>query len=140
MIPPLLLTDRVQPIQADGTLFGLVVRDGPAPDQTAFLTEPEHTLQLGYIVYPAGHEIPRHTHRPVVRTITGTAEVLVVKEGRCELDVYDDGAALVETVTLAAGDVVLLLGGGHAFRMIEDTVLMEVKQGPYPGPDEKQHF
>lgn len=121
-------------------MYGLVVRDGPLPDHTTFLTAPDHALQLGYIVYPAGHEIPRHTHKPIVRTLTGTAEVLVVKQGRCELDVYDADAALVETVTLATGDVVLLLAGGHAFRMLEDTVLMEIKQGPYPGPDEKAHF
>ena len=29
------------------------------------------------------------------------------------------------------GDIVLLLGGAHGFRMLEDTVLFEVKQGPY---------
>ena len=32
------------------------------------------------------------------------------------------------------------VGGGHGFRMIEDTVLFEIKQGPYGGPAEKERF
>jgi hypothetical protein len=30
--------------------------------------------------------------------------------------------------------------GGHGFRMLEDTVLLEVKQGPYGGQAEKSRF
>jgi hypothetical protein len=41
---------------------------------------------------------------------------------------------------LAAGSIVLLLGGGHGFRMMEDTVLFEVKQGPYAGDKDKARF
>jgi hypothetical protein len=38
------------------------------------------------------------------------------------------------------GDVVVLLDGGHGFRMLEDTVLLEIKQGPYSGLGEKEQF
>jgi len=31
-----------------------------------------------------------------------------------------------------------LVGGGHGFRMQEDTVLLEIKQGPYLGLGEKE--
>jgi hypothetical protein len=34
----------------------------------------------------------------------------------------------------------IMVGGGHGFRMTEDTVLLEVKQGPYPGVQEKERF
>ena len=34
----------------------------------------------------------------------------------------------------------LMVGGGHGFRMLEDTVFLEVKQGPYTGLDEKERF
>src|SRR5262245_45378158 len=29
---------------------------------------------------------------------------------------------------------------GHGFRMLDDTVFLEVKQGPYRGPDERLRF
>ena len=140
MTPPLSLSNRVVSIEAGGQLYALIVRGGTLPDETAFVTCDEHPLQLGHIVYPAGHEIARHAHRPVVRTVTATAEVLLVQHGRCEMDVFDADDAPVTTVTLETGDVALLLAGGHGFRMLADTVLLEVKQGPYGGPGEKRHF
>jgi hypothetical protein len=123
-----------------GRLLACVVRAEYSPDQTTFLTANELPLQLGFIVYGAGAEIPRHVHRPLERHLTGTSEVLLVKSGRCWLDVYNDDRELVGSTELATGDVMLMVGGGHGFRMIEDTVLLEVKQGPYTGLDEKERF
>jgi hypothetical protein len=34
----------------------------------------------------------------------------------------------------------LMVGGWHGFRMLEDTVFLEIKQGLYIGQDEKEHF
>jgi hypothetical protein len=79
-------------------------------------------------------------HRAVKRQLIGTAEVLLVQAGRCEVDIYDKGCRLVATPELAAGDLIVLLAGGHGFRMLEDTVLLEIKQGPYGGTDEKVLF
>ena len=130
----------VETFRHDGEVVAVVVRAGARPAATAFVTDTEASLQLGFIVSPAGREIPRHVHRPPVRTLARSAEVLVVESGTCEMDLYGDDLAPVATVVLRTGDVALLLRGGHGFRMTEDTVLLEVKQGPYPGPDEKQHF
>jgi hypothetical protein len=46
----------------------------------------------------------------------------------------------VATRELRDGDIMLMVGGGHGFRMIDDTILIEVKQGPYTGIDEKERF
>jgi hypothetical protein len=128
-------------ISADGRLLALIVRATDAlPTKTTFLTQKELSLQLGYVVYSAGAEIPRHVHRPIDRRLTGTSEVLIVQKGRCLLDVYDDDRRLVESTELAAGDAMLMVGGGHGFRLLEDTVLLEIKQGPYTGLDEKERF
>ena len=41
---------------------------------------------------------------------------------------------------LGAGDVVLLIEGGHGFEVIEEVEMFEVKQGPYVGEQEKTRF
>jgi hypothetical protein len=117
-----------------------IIRAGMNPEQTTFLTPQELNLQVGFIVYPAGGEIARHVHRPLERYIVGTSEVLVVKKGRCLIDIYNDEREVVATRELRAGDVMLMVGGGHGFRMLEDTVFLEIKQGPYTGLDEKERF
>ena len=123
-----------------GTLLAVVVRQESAPTETTFVTEPNATLQVGFVVYPEGGAVARHSHTQITRTIIGMSEVLLVRSGRCIVDVYDDARSLVGSSELEAGDVLLLMAGGHGFRMLEDTVLLEVKQGPYVGVDEKERF
>jgi hypothetical protein len=117
-----------------------IIRSGSLPDRTMFLTPPEFKQQVGYVVYPAGDEIARHHHLPLERHLVGTSEVLVVLKGQAEIDVYDDEHKLVATRELWQGDVMLMIGGGHGFRMLQDTVFLEIKQGPYTGLSEKEQF
>lgn len=130
----------LETIAWDSEPLAFVLRAGDEPDATAWVTPPELELQLGQIVGRAGEEAARHVHRPVERRLTRTAEVVVVRKGRCLLDVYAPDRELAATRELAAGDVVLLVAGGHGFRMLEDTILLDVKQGPYAGADDKDFF
>lgn len=130
----------IDTIAVGGTVLCHVVRTDRLPDITTFATPPEAVIQVGHVVHPRGHEIVRHAHRPVERRVTGTAEVLLVQRGRCEIDVYDTDRQFVRTAELREGDILVMLAGGHGFRMLDDTVLLEVKQGPYLGPDEKELF
>jgi quercetin dioxygenase-like cupin family protein len=131
---------RVETVEHQGRVLCILVRASPAPTQTEFYTPNDYNLQLGNIVYPAGGTIPRHSHRPVTRTVSGTSEVLVVQRGKMLIDLYDDEKKLVATREMTAGDAIALVSGGHGFRLLEDTVLLEVKQGPYSGIQEKDRF
>ena len=117
-----------------------IIRAEMNPEKTTFLTPLDFNLQLGFVVYPANGEVARHVHWPLERNIVGTSEVLIIKKGRCEIDVYSDDRELVATRELRTGDIMLMISGGHGFRMLEDTILIEIKQGPYTGMDEKERF
>jgi hypothetical protein len=117
-----------------------IIRSSFMPEQTSFLTPPDFKQQVGFVVYQGGGEIARHVHKEIERHLIGTSEVIVVRKGRCLLDVYDSNRQLVSTREMTVGDVALTVSGGHGFRMIENTVLLEVKQGPYVGVDEKERF
>jgi len=132
--------ELVEKIVWQGNPLTYLIRADTLPAQTTFVTPPEFKQQVGFVVYPAGGEIKRHVHRPLERHLVGTSEVLVIQQGRCLIDIYNDAHDLVATRELKAGDIMLMVGGGHGFRMLEDTVFLEVKQGPYTGLDEKEHF
>ena len=55
-------------------------------------------------------------------------------------DYYDDERSYLESRVLHGGDVVLLAAGGHGFEMLEDSEIIEVKQGPYAGEMDKVRF
>jgi hypothetical protein len=132
--------DHLERIGTNGKVYAYIIRAEIDPKQTTFLTPSDFKQQVGFVVYPAGGEVKRHVHRDLERHLIGTSEVIVVRKGRCELDVYDDDRKHVATRELRPGDIMIMVGGGHGFRMSEDTVLLEVKQGPYTGIDEKEHF
>ena len=132
--------EPVEKIVSNGKPLAYIIWGELEPTQTTFFTPPEFKQQVGYIVYPVGGEIQRHLHRPLERNLVGTSEVLIVRRGRCQIDIYDDSGKLVASRELRSGDITLMVGGGHGFRMQEDTVFLEVKQGPYTGIDEKERF
>ena len=130
----------VEIINSGDTPLAYLIRAGWMPDATQFLTPDHFGQQMGMIVYGEGSAIVPHLHLPVVREVHGTSEVIVVRKGECEVDLYDETKALVTSRVLRIGDIILLLGGGHGFRMNADTVLFEVKQGPYVGMKDKERF
>jgi mannose-6-phosphate isomerase-like protein (cupin superfamily) len=123
-----------------GQALCYVIRGATQPEQTTFITPPDAKQQVGFIVYKKGGVIARHIHRPLERHIIGMAEVLVVRSGHCQIDIYDEQENLVEVRDLYQNDVVLMVGGGHGFQIKEDTVLLEIKQGPYLGAEDKKLF
>jgi len=132
--------DFIERIMYQKNVLCILIHANLLPSETSFITPPEYKQQVGFVVYPSGGEITRHTHLPLERHLTGTSEVLVVKKGHCFIDIYNDLHELVATRELKTGDVMLMVNGGHGFRMLEDTVFLEIKQGPYTGMDEKERF
>jgi mannose-6-phosphate isomerase-like protein (cupin superfamily) len=130
----------IETIAHAGVVLAYLARAEASPQQTTFLTPDDCNLQVGHVVYPAGGEITRHMHLAIERHVRGTTEVLIVERGRCEVDVYAEDRAVVATRELSTGDMLIAVGGGHGFRVLEDTVLLEIKQGPYPGGAEKERF
>ncbi len=132
--------ESVQIIRDGDLPLAYIVRAGWMPEKTQFLTPDDFGQQMGMIVYGAGQSIQPHLHLPVVREVHGTTECIVVRKGSCAIDIYSQNKKILSTHELYLGDIVLLLRGGHGFRMREDTVLFEVKQGPYVGMKDKERF
>ena len=130
----------LEEIRSGGVTLAYIVRADYAPATTVFVTPEQTQLQAGFVSISQGAAIPRHNHKRVERAVQGTAEALLVRRGTCTVDFYDDRRELTASRDLAVGDLVLLVSGGHGFRAIEDTLLLEIKQGPYLGPDDKERF
>jgi mannose-6-phosphate isomerase-like protein (cupin superfamily) len=105
-----------------------------------FLTPPSFSQQLAYMRHPAGKVIEPHVHNPVVRDTKNTLEVLFVKRGRLRVDFFAADQRYLESRILEAGDVILLASGGHGFEVLEEIEMVEVKQGPYAGDQDKTRF
>jgi mannose-6-phosphate isomerase-like protein (cupin superfamily) len=105
-----------------------------------FFTENALSQQLAFMNHPAGKTIEPHVHNPVRREVELTQEVLLIKKGRLRVDFYDAGQRYIESRILEPGDVILLIQGGHGFEVLDEIEMIEVKQGPYVGEQDKTRF
>jgi mannose-6-phosphate isomerase-like protein (cupin superfamily) len=76
----------------------------------------------------------------VPREVQFTQEVLFIRKGRLRVDFYDPEQHYLESRILGPGDVILLIQGGHGFDVLEEVEMVEVKQGPYVGEQDKTRF
>ncbi len=120
--------------------IGIILRSDFHAEGIQFFTPNTFSQQLGYMNRPAGYQIDPHVHNPVERAVVWTQEVLLVRSGRVRVDFYTDGQHYLESRVIGAGDVILLAAGGHGFEMLEPTEMIEIKQGPYFGDQDKTRF
>lgn len=117
-----------------------IIRRDYMPDQTTFISPDSYYQQLGFVVYPKDGVVPRHAHMPLQRHLVGTPETLIIRRGCVEVDLYNMDKSLIGTWILEEGDMIQLVAGGHCFKCLEDTIFLEIKQGPYTGLVEKERF
>lgn len=120
--------------------LALIIRHSFHKDGIEFFTPGTYSQQIGYMNRPAGYVIPPHVHNPVVREVQYTKEVLFIKSGRLRVDFYSEEQIYLESTILETGDVIMLAYGGHGFEMLVPTEIIEVKQGPYAGEQDKTRF
>jgi hypothetical protein len=123
-----------------GRLLAVVISHHFHDDGIHFFTPNELSQQLAYMHHPTGKMIQPHVHNPVVREVTYTQEVLFIKSGKLRVDFYNEQQEYLDSRILEAGDVILLVTGGHGFEVLEEIEMIEVKQGPYVGEQDKTRF
>lgn len=132
--------ELVEEITHSGRLLALIISGRFREPGIHFFTPADFSQQLAYMEHPAGKQIAPHVHNPVAREVHYTQEVLFIRKGLLRVDFYDHSQAYLESRLLEAGDVILLIEGGHGFEVIEDVEMIEVKQGPYAGEQDKTRF
>lgn len=130
----------VEIIKKDNQILGIIIRKNYHEEGIHFLTPDDYSQQLAYMHHPTGKVIAAHVHNEVHRSIHITQEVLVLKQGKLRVDFYDDDRRYLESRVLYAGDIILLVSGGHGFEVLEEVEMIEIKQGPYAGEGDKVRF
>jgi len=130
----------VENIKFKDRLLALIIKNDFDKEGIHFFTPNDLSQQLAYMHHPAGKVIDPHVHNPLPREVQYTQEVLFIKKGKLRVDFYDDEKKYLDSRILEKGDVILLATGGHGFEVLEEIEMIEVKQGPYAGDEDKTRF
>ena len=130
----------MQTISDNSGLLAIIIRADFQADGIVFATPNELPQQLGYMKRPAGYEIDPHVHVLKRYEVEYSSETLFIRKGKVRIDFYSEEKQYLSSEILTAGDVVLLSRGGHGFEMLEESEIIEVKQGPYESDKDKIRF
>ena len=96
-----------------------------------FFTPNNSTQQFGYMKYNKKHIIKPHLHKKRVTKISYTTEVILILRGRLRVDFYNIFKKYLFSKILNEKDIIMLVHGGHGFKVLKDIEMLEIKQGPY---------
>ena len=130
----------IEKIEINSEIISIIVRKNFREPGINFFTPNDYSQQLAFMSHPLGKEIQPHIHKKVQREVNYTQETLFIRKGKLQVDFYSDEKEYLESRTLESGDVILLIKGGHGFKVLEDLEMFEVKQGPYAGDEDKIKF
>lgn len=106
------------------------------PEGLSFFSNPEDFLQIGSWNYPSKKILQRHFHRLVNRSVNRTHEIIIVLEGSLKTQIYTLEKEFIKEVIINSFEVGIMLNCGHGYEIIEDgTKVIEIKNGPYMGPE-----
>lgn len=123
----------------NGKIMAVVVPAEYRNDGINFITGDGEYQQIAFMGHKAGHIIVPHFHNKVNRNVDYTCETLIIRSGQLEVTLYEDKIEIHKFI-IKTGDVITLISGGHGFKMIENCDMIEIKQGPYVGEQDKTRF
>jgi mannose-6-phosphate isomerase-like protein (cupin superfamily) len=130
----------IEEIKDNNEALGVIIYSNYKEDGIKFFTPNDYSLQLAYMNRPTDYSIEPHVHCEFDRLNKFTQEVLFIKSGQLRVDFYNLERVYLKSRLLNKGDVILLVGGGHGFKIIDSCEIIEVKQGPYAGDRDKIRF
>lgn len=121
--------------------FALIVRKNFRKlNGIKFFTKENDTQQFGYMRHKKKHIIMPHKHNKRLTKILKTTEVIILLKGILRVDFYTDKKKYLFSKKINAGDIIMLVNGGHGFKVLKDVEMIEVKQGPYKLSKDKVKF
>jgi mannose-6-phosphate isomerase-like protein (cupin superfamily) len=130
----------IQNIIYNNQQLAIIIKNNYKKEGVEFFTPNEYSQQLAYMSHKKGKKIDAHIHNKVTRDVHLTQEVLVIRRGKLRIDFYTQEKKYIESKIVEDGDVILLASGGHGFEVLEDLEMIEIKQGPYLGDEDKTRF
>ena len=129
----------LEKIEKKGELLAFVVRNSNFPEGAHFVSEENHSFQIGFHHRRKGYRYKRHITLQFSKVKDfNPNKVYYVQEGRLMIRISDEKGDPVSTVELNKGDLICFISGAHDVEMAEDARFIEIKQGPYRGEQDKR--
>ena len=100
-----------------------------------FFTSDDSFLQVGTCNYKKGKILDAHSHNTFERNSYLTQEVVLVIEGSIVCNLYTTEGEFITSEEINKGQLIIQYQGVHEYEIKKDSKVLEIKNGPYFGPE-----
>ena len=121
-------------------LLAIIIKNYHKKRGINFFTENNFSQQVAFMNHKKNHIIQPHIHKLRLKKIYDTNEVLIILQGKIKIDFFNSNKKYVKSRLIEKGNILILLSGGHGFKILKNCKFIEVKQGPYHIKKDKEKF
>ena len=105
-----------------------------------FFTPSNLNMQIGLMGHNRNHIIKPHFHINRRKIVKQMSELLVIFSGKLKVFFYNKKKLRAKSLILNKKDMILLISGGHGFKVLKKLEMLEIKQGPFVGEKDKMRL
>ncbi len=126
---------NINKITHRGKLYAVYFDVMEANEGLSFISEDNDFIQVGIWNYQPNKVLPAHFHNEYIREATRTCESIYIVKGKVKCNIYTKSGKLINTFTLNKNKMAIQLYGVHEYIILEKSIVIETKNGPYFGPE-----
>jgi|TARA_B110001450_G_C17641098_1_gene489330 hypothetical protein len=131
----------IKEIIYENKLYALIIKDSYQKKKgISFFTKDNANQQIGFMNHPKNYVIKPHKHQKRETKIFITSEVIILQKGKLRVDFYNTKKKYLFSVIIKKNQVIMLVHGGHGFKVLEPVKMLEIKQGPFVSNKDKVKF
>ena len=131
----------IKEIKYQGQTLALIIKNfNKNKKGIKFFTPNKLSQQVAYMYHKKKHVIQPHLHKKRLKKIYDTNEVLIILDGKMKVDFFTTKKKYLKSEVLNKNNIIILMKGGHGFKIMKDCKFIEVKQGPYLADKDKERF
>ena len=105
-----------------------------------FFTASNLNMQVGLMGHSKNHIIKPHFHINRKKIVKQMSELLIIFSGQLKVFFYNKKKLRAKSLILNKKDMILLISGGHGFKVLKKLEMLEIKQGPFVGEKDKMRL
>ncbi len=126
---------KTKKITHKGKLYAVYFDVKHINEGLTFVSQENEFIQVGIWNYKPNKILPAHFHREYKREATRTCESVYVVEGKIRCNLYTKSGNFIDSFILKKNEMAIQLYGVHEYEIIEKSIVIENKNGPYFGPE-----
>ena len=126
---------KIKEITFENQLYAFVCSLNDVNKGLQFLSDDSDFIQLGTWNYEKNFSTVPHYHLEHDKPSNLTQEVVLVHKGSVKCRLFTKDGNYVDEVDINEGELIVQIYGVHEYIMNEDSIVLEIKNGPYYGPE-----